>query len=159
VFLQLGKDNGTLGVPKVVTELPYGGASIAVGHFNADTHLDLVIGHNGTTSIGVRLLPGKGNGTFGRGRTFVAGTAISGVAMADFNADGKADIVATQSLTNTFKVLLGTGTGAFHAPQSFSTGASVKGLAVADFNGDGFPDLAVNHTNSLSVLLNDGNWI
>src|SRR5579863_5563661 len=67
--------------------------------------------------------------------------------VADFNGDGKPDV-----LTSDGTLQLGTGGGAFAAP------TTVPGtpLLVADFNGDGIPDILEQGTNTLLVLLGDG---
>src|SRR5580658_7404460 len=67
--------------------------------------------------------------------------------VADFNGDGKPDILASDGTLN-----LGKGDG------TFTTGTPVTGtpLAVADFNGDGKPDVLEQGTGTLLVLLGNG---
>jgi hypothetical protein len=69
------------------------------------------------------------------------------VFVADFNGDGKLDILTSDGTLN-----LGNGDG------TFTTGAPVVGgaLAVADFNGDGKPDVLQEGTGTLVVLLGNG---
>ena len=43
--------------------------------------------------------------------------------MADFNGDGKSDLVTADYDGNTASVLLGNGNGTFQAKQSFGTGS------------------------------------
>jgi hypothetical protein len=67
--------------------------------------------------------------------------------VADFNGDGKPDILTSDGTMN-----LGNGDG------TFKTGTPVSGgvLAVADFNGDGKPDVLEQGTGTLLVLLGNG---
>jgi FG-GAP-like repeat/Abnormal spindle-like microcephaly-assoc'd, ASPM-SPD-2-Hydin len=68
--------------------------------------------------------------------------------VADFNGDGKPDILTADGTLN-----LGSGNG------TFTTGTPVPGtpIAVADFNGDGIPDVLEQGTDTLLVLLGNGN--
>lgn len=67
--------------------------------------------------------------------------------VADFNGDGKPDILDSDGNLN-----LGNGDG------TFTNGTPVPGkpLAVADFNGDGKPDILEQGTGTLLVLLGNG---
>ena len=78
--------------------------------------------------------------------SFAAGAITTdyaiGVALADFNRDGKLDLV-TASCPDV-KLRLGDGMGAFGAPASSATpDAGQCRLAVGDLNADGFSDIAV----------------
>src|SRR5579862_1476928 len=68
---------------------------------------------------------------------------------ADFNNDGKPDILASQFNSSSSIMNLGNGDG------TFTKGSPVSGapLAVADFNGDGKPDVLEQGTGTLLVLL------
>ncbi|WP_151087962.1 FG-GAP repeat domain-containing protein [Hymenobacter baengnokdamensis] len=92
--------------------------------------------------------------------SYAAGGSPQGIAAADVNADGLADLLVANSSANTLSVLLNQvaqpGTFAT-APASFSTkGLYPVALAVGDVNGDTYPDVVlVNETSStVSVLLN-----
>jgi ankyrin repeat protein len=88
-----------------------------------------------------------------------AGTDPQGVAVGDFNGDGKADLASANFKSNTVSVFLGNGDGTFLAKVDYTVGANPLSLAVADFNGDGALDLAVANAGNgtVSVLLNAGN--
>jgi len=100
---------------------------------------------------------------FGTAATFSsgAGGAPVGVAMADFDADGRPDVATANNATNTVAVLLGAGTGSLGAAATYGTGAgsAPQWVAAADLNGDGRPDLVTANTgtNQVGVLLNNGN--
>lgn len=91
-------------------------------------------------------------------RTFNTGQNPSSVALADFNGDGKLDVVTANNGSNNVSVLLGNGDGTFQAAINTTVGTSPDSLAVGDFNRDGKPDIAViNHgSNTVSVLLGNG---
>jgi len=97
--------------------------------------------------------------------TNTVGGAPDGIAVGDFNDDGRMDIVTantvnTPASTNTIiSVLFGNGNGTFQPPVPLSAGQGPDAVAVGDFNGDGTPDIAVaNSTDgTVSVLLSNGN--
>ena len=93
---------------------------------------------------------------------FSAGTAPTTVTNADFDGDGKVDLVAQNSGSNSVSVLLGNGDGTFRDKQDFAVGAVPTAVTSAHFdddNGDGkadsadFVDLAVTNQDSNNVLV------
>jgi hypothetical protein len=66
--------------------------SVAAGDFNGDGKPDLAAANHGSNSVSILL--GNGDGTFQAARGFDAGSsALSfGIAVGDFNGDGKADV-------------------------------------------------------------------
>ena len=75
----------------------------------------------------------------------------SNVYVADFNGDGKLDLLSSDGTMN-----LGHGDGTFTAGTPVSVPNGVSFLAVADFNGDGKPDVLEQGTGTLLVLLGNG---
>jgi len=86
-----------------------------------------------------------------------AGTTPMGVAAADFDGDGHADLATANGDDGHVWVLHGDGAGRF-APAPIEVGQSPRTLAVADFNGDGRPDIAAPRFlgNDVAVLLAGG---
>jgi uncharacterized protein (DUF2141 family) len=103
-------------------------------------------------------------------RNYPAGNSPNGVAMADFDGDGKLDIaVANYGNPSTgdnggVSILLGNGDGTFQAATLISAGKNPISIAVGDFSNDGRKDLVVSDygarstggNGSVSVLLGNG---
>jgi hypothetical protein len=130
--------------------------SVAVGDFNGDGKLDLVV----TNANKVGVLLGNGDGTFRPAVYYGAGSSPTGIAVGDFNGDGKLDLVVANAGSNSVSVRLGNGDGTFQSPMNYGTGSASQPLSVVvgDFNGDGKLDLATANfnANSVSILLGNG---
>jgi hypothetical protein len=102
--------------------------------------------------------------TFAPAVTYGTGTYSNprGIALADVNGDGKADILTANNNAygnGTAGVLLGNGNGTFQPTVAYSTGShGLFGIAAADVNRDGKPDLLTTNGNgTVGVLLGNGN--
>ncbi len=127
----------------------------AVGDFNGDGIVDLVVANFNDDTVGVLL--GKGDGTFQPQQTYAAPSGPLGIAVADFNADGFPDLAVTNQSNGQVSVLLNNGDGTFKSPQTYSVGFAPNGIAAADFNRDGIADLVIaNRDRTVSVLLGKG---
>jgi len=85
--------------------------------------------------------------------------AINDVRAADFNGDGKLDLVTANLGTNTISVFPGNGDGTFQKDTVFDSGGYGAFYAVGDLNKDGHPDFAIAHWREqdfVSVFLNKG---
>ena len=116
----LGKGDGTFLAPQTLTISGLHPEAVAAADLNGDGIPDLaavVVSDylSGATALAVFL--GKGDGTFQAVRTFpmksTAG-ALSGIAVGDWNGDGKPDVAAVSQYVNAnIDVLLGDGAGNF----------------------------------------------
>jgi hypothetical protein len=137
--------------------------SIAVGDFNGDGVPDIVVAnqtsHSGPTST-VSILLMNPDGTVLSTTIVAVARTPNGVAVGDFNHDGKLDIAVASSSTFSGKIsiLLGNGDGTFQPQADYTTVAGPAAIAVGDLNGDGILDLVVTSytTNQVSVLLGNG---
>ena len=158
VGVHLGNGDGTFQAARDFAA-GRGPSSVAVADFNGDGRPDLVAANSGIGSDNVSVLLGNGDGSFQAARNFPAGSYPGFVAVADFNGDGRPDLVVANGGSDHVSILLGNGDGSFQAPRSFAAGSNPQSVAVADFNGDGWLDLAVAYwgTNAtVSVLLCNG---
>jgi hypothetical protein len=114
---------------------------------------------NSQKTVGVLL--NRGKGSFAEVVTYSSGGQLPyGVATADFNRDGKADVVVANSGADSIGVLLSNGNGGFDPVVTYgSNGDEPVAVSTADFNGDGKVDVVVANfgTNDIGVLLNNGN--
>jgi hypothetical protein len=146
--------------------------NVALADVNHDGNLDVVATlrqkYFGSEALGVFFGDGKGGLTF-NANTIVpiafSSPQLNGPTLADFNGDGKLDLlVPTQNSSNgTFSLTdyLGNGNGTFTpGPIIYSgAGASDTQILVGDLNGDGKLDLVTYSTSpkpTATVYLGDG---
>jgi hypothetical protein len=103
VSILLGKGDGTFQAAVdygIGTEnYPATPGSVAVGDFNGDGKLDLVVGGVESDNVSVvSVLLGNGDGTFQAAVNYGAGAGQTSVAVGDFNGDGRLDLAAPASL-------------------------------------------------------------
>lgn len=139
--------------------------ALAAADFNADGNLDIAMVNQIYGSGFVAL--GYGGGAFNAAGKLNTTGFLNGIAVGDFNGDGKLDaIVAGGSGTSAglggpgLGVSLGNGDGTF-TPASgspISLGQKLSVIVVADFNGDGKLDIAVTDSsaNAVYILLGNG---
>jgi hypothetical protein len=140
--------------------------SLVAGDFQNDGRLDLAVTvdlQNNQQTGQMAVLLNNGDGTFHRSQSIDVATDALGLAAADFNGDGKLDLVTTAlpaTGDRNVQVLLGNGNGTFQDPIVTTTGFSATSVATGDFNGDGKPDLVLldyfTADNSILVLLGNG---
>jgi hypothetical protein len=141
-------------------------SAVEPADFNADGNLDLAIT---SQVLGVSpVVLGYGKGAFNTAgdlyTTSFAGGFPMGVAVGDFNADGKLDAAVANGLGappgfSGVAVSLGNGDGTFTQASGspISLGQSLSAIVTADFNGDGKLDLAVADSVGNAVIILPGN--
>jgi len=158
-YVQLGNGDGTFQAPMVAFS---GVGPMIAADINGDGKLDLVLQGDATVA---QIYLGNGNGTFSNASTYVVSQSQGlGVAVADFNLDGKLDIAVGNAL------LLGNGNGTFQGvPFGTIPGTgelsldTVRAAVIGQFDNAHAPGVAVLSNRTISpssyhvyILSNDG---
>jgi Flp pilus assembly secretin CpaC len=159
VTILLGHGDGTFteatGSP-ISSGVGNGPVAVAAGDLNGDAKPDLAVVNQ--TDNTVSILLNNGDATFAAGADSPLTTAASptGVAIADFNQDGLADIAVTNGGANTFTVFVGLSHGLFSQafqPPAGPAGSTPTAIVAGSFATGGFPDVAI--TNNVSEAAGD----
>jgi hypothetical protein len=160
VFLNLNKGDGSFAPSSILqlgdqVSVPILGPSIVAADLNHDGNIDLIsLGADAKQNGSIAISLGHGDGTFASATKLAVqdGDVIStdGLAIGDFNGDGKPDIAITSFIPGSSGIYFGKGDGTI-LPFLDSSGTahpseiinlSTFGAATAeDFDGDGKTDL------------------
>ncbi|CAF4050650.1 unnamed protein product, partial [Adineta steineri] len=133
-------------------------SSLAIGDFNKDSMMDLVVANSGTNNIVVFM--GSGNGDFSLFQSYSMGddSQTVSVAVGDFNRDYELDIAVANYGTNNICILFGTGDGRFTNQTWYPLGfnSDPNWIIFQDLNNDGWEDIAVAvyGADNVKILLN-----
>jgi hypothetical protein len=150
----LGTANGTF-APVTTFSIGQSGAQTVVSaDVNGDGNADLLVTSQNSSNLSV--LPGNGDGTFAA--PLVSAGSGKYVKTADFNNDGRLDVVVNGP---GLFIRLGHGDGTFGPGISVpASGCTVTELMVGDFNEDGMQDIAALNPcpfGAVSLFLGNGN--
>jgi hypothetical protein len=161
VFFGATKATVTASTATTITATVPAGASyhpitVTTGNLTAYSALPFVVATNGS-GAGVPLT----STSFVPAQNFTTGYYPHGLALGDFNLDGKTDLVVSKGSSSTVSVLTNTTTGitaSFATPLELALpGTSHEEAATGDLDGDGKLDFVVTNTfgnNSISAFRN-----
>jgi hypothetical protein len=135
---------------------------IAVADFNKDNNIDLAFANHERKYLTVLLGNGKGNFTPAPGSPFAVEVIphTHGIAAADFNHDGRPDLVTDSWGNNQVAVLFGDSNSGFKTPGTFFKAGKhpYQRLRAADMNNDGNADIVTTNLDAANatLLLGDG---
>jgi hypothetical protein len=142
-----------------------GGATITTSLLTVGTH-SITARYTGDSSVvgsasssSIETVTAQGGGGFLPPVNYALGSGPYGVAIGDFNGDGRADIAAANFSSNNVSILIGNSDGTFGAATNYSVGTGPQAIAVGDLNGDGKQDLVVvnNTAGTITLLIGNGN--
>jgi len=134
--------------------------SVLVKDFNMDGKPDIAAGdQDSALCIFINnTITGDTTASFSTNFDFSGGLSVNFISSADFNGDGKPDIVAVDGddtasvFINT--ILPGASVPSFAQRTAFATLDFANGVSAGDINLDGKPDFAVVNYDTMSVFLN-----
>ncbi len=133
---------------------------------NGDGKPDVAVTMNDASYLGTlsvfRNTSSSGAVSFGTRVDYATSTSIpdilAGLTSADFDGDGKTDIVATQKYANTiylFRNVSSSGTIALSAAGTYTTGLSPTAVTVGDMDNDKRPDIIVGNSPTSGTVAGD----
>lgn len=159
VSILLGNGDGTFtqatGSPFGVGKTP---VAVASGDVNNDSHPDLTVVNQADGTVSVLLGNGDGTFTAATNSPLATGQGPTSVTIADFNADGHADIAATDPQTDSVSVFLGIGEGLFAPAFELPVGTNPTAILSANLSGASLTDVAITDdpsgaTGQVTVIL------
>jgi len=142
---------------QIISQIDADPYAFAIGDFNGDGILDIAaaLGGCGGAPHQLEVALGNGDGTFQPHQTYSSGMEPEGVAVGDFDGDGKIDLVVNSS-DNQY-LWLGNGDGTFRLGATYPTIGSDFSLYSADMNLDGKLDLVNQGYIPNQIIVEVGN--
>ncbi len=153
------------GVLVAASETPVGTSprELASGDFNGDGHPDLAVMNRGSHDVSVLMTyPGQAGFSI-LDETYPVDGDVAGLAVMDFNHDGRDDVLQLHRASSEFSVRLANTNGTLGPPTFYPMGSLPNQHTIADVNNDHISDvITVNlgrpgiEQGSLSVRLGNG---
>lgn len=135
ILVFLGNGDGTFASGGLAGPVGAAGQTAVTADFNGDGKKDIA------TSWG-QILLGHGDGTFQLAAQSLP-EKQRGLAAADFNQDGKIDLVFSNSTDSTIDVYYGSGDGTFTYSAAYPAIEGLQSVQSVDMDGDGYPDIFI----------------
>lgn len=143
VAVWIQQPNGTMSAPQVYALEHAGWESLAVGDLNSDGRVDIVVSSGqGDASKMLGILYQLADGAFGDAR-YIASDTLSSVSIADFNGDGRNDLVGGRLFYGGLGVALQDATGKLGEMTIYLKNQSIELVRMADLDRDGRQELIV----------------
>ena len=158
--------SGALSINPVPVKITMAGVpnslALEVQDMNGDAKPDIVLTQNQGPNIYVLKNQSSSTISFAAPTAFTIPGAFNDINSADFNNDGKLDLVLTSVFSAQALVLLNQSTAAafsFTTNNTLTTGNGPFGVDVSDMNGDGFPDIIVPNrgVGAIDVFIHNKN--
>ena len=158
ISVLLGNGTAGFGAATNITTIPGNNPIwVITADFNNDTKPDIAVSHFSNGYISVLL--GNGNGTFAAPVNFSMAASLSKIVAADFNLDGKMDIVAADYYSGAW-ITFGNGNGTFTGQTQLAPGNGAISVEIGDINNDFNTDIVTissASTNNVAILTGIGN--
>lgn len=149
VAVLLGDGEGAFGAAKEYDAKNFP-LDVQLADFDEDGNLDIVlvngvdIDGEGTQASAIRVIPGKGDGTFATEVfALTIGVGPGSLVVSDLDSDGDLDAGTCHNSLDNLQLYSGRGDGKFSAGGLLSAGDGPNDVGVADIDEDGRPDLYV----------------
>ena len=158
--------SGTLSINPVPVKITMAGVpnslALEVQDMNGDSKPDIIVTQNQGPNIYVLKNQSSSTISFAAPTAFTIPGTFNDINSADFNNDGKLDLVLTSVFSAQAQVLLNQSTAAafsFTTNNTLTTGNGPFGVDVSDINGDGFPDIIIPNrgVGAIDVFLHNKN--
>ena len=135
------KSYSALGIPDTI--------ALVVRDLNGDGKLDLINVDNAGDAVEVLL--GNGDGTFQTPKKYATAQGPVGIAIADFNRDGKLDLAVVGG--SEVSLLLNNGNGTFKLAVNYPAGGPASAIAAISLFGNGNQGVLVADTKDKKIFL------
>jgi hypothetical protein len=153
IRVSINQGDGTF-FPSVIYAAGGNPAAVAVGDLNADGILDIVVANGSQNDNDISIFIGNGDGTFQPQVRVPVGFRPGGVLMADFDQNGRSEVVVTHYGSNAIYYFKPNAGGVLGPPEIINIGSTQGNAVAADFDNDGWLDMMVSSGNGLLLRNN-----